>query len=126
MTRRVLVVDDDPTIVKMVKRLLASEGYEVTTAESPLGVSSLVRRIDPEVIILDVMMPGLSGESLAKLIKKVAERRPLIFYSAMAEDELLALTRRVPDSTYVAKGSPLAELVTTVDRMMRLYASQRP
>lgn len=123
---RVLVVDDDPAILKMVELTLVNAGHEVMTSDTPMGVSALVRRFTPHVLILDVMMPGLSGESLAKLIVRIAERRPVIFFSASPNEELLDLTRRVPDSTFVQKGESLKELIATVDKMARLYASQAP
>ncbi len=122
----VLVVDDDPDIRRMVALVLRREGYEVQTADSPMGVTTLVRRIEPKVLILDVSMPGLSGDNLAKLLTRAVGRRPIVFYSAMPDAELLALCRRIPDSTYLAKGAPLSRLVETVDRMVRLYASQHP
>lgn len=123
---RILVVDDDPAILKMVELTLINAGHEVVTSDTPMGVSALVRRFKPHVLILDVMMPGLSGESLAKLIVRIAERRPVIFFSASTNQDLLDLTRRVPDSTFVQKGESLKELVATVEKMSRLYASQAP
>lgn len=125
-SQTILVVDDDPDIARMVSLVLRRAGYEVVTADSPMGVTALVRRVEPKVLILDVMMPGLSGENLAKLLNRAAGQRPIIFYSAKPDSELLELCRRVPDSTYLAKGAPLARLVETVERMLRLYASQRP
>lgn len=123
---RVLVVDDDPTILRMVELTLADAGHEVVASDTPMGVSALVRRFRPHVLVLDVMMPGLTGESLAKLIARIADRTPVVFFSATPGEDLLDLTRRIPNSTFVRKGESLKELVATVDKMARLYASQAP
>ena len=57
---------------------------------------------------------------------RIAARRPVVFFSASPNDELLDLTRRIPDSTFVQKGESLKELVATIDKMSKLYASQAP
>ncbi len=123
---RVLVVDDDPTILRMVELTLVDAKHEVVVSDTPMGVSAMVRRFKPHVLVLDVMMPGLTGESLAKLIARIADRTPVVFFSATPDDELLDLTRRVPNSTFVRKGDSLKELVATVEKMAKLYASQTP
>lgn len=123
---RVFVVDDDPDILRMVSTVLRAAGYEVMTESSPIGVGAKIKRYTPHALIFDVTMPGLSGEGLAGLLSKNKKRPPVLFYSALAEEELLALTRRIPDSTYLQKGGSLSRLVDAVHRMCRLYATSSP
>lgn len=123
---RVLVVDDDPAILRMIELTLVDANHEVLLSDTPMGVSALVRRFKPHVLVLDVMMPGLTGESLAKLIVRIAAKTPVVFFSATPDEELLELTRRIPDSTFVRKGDSLKQLVATVEKMAKLYASQMP
>lgn len=67
---RVLVVDDDPIALEVARERLERAGYEVMTHDSGLGTSRLILDIRPEVVLLDIMMPGLSGSQLADLIAK--------------------------------------------------------
>jgi len=106
----------------MIAKTLGASGYLVVEATSPIGVGALVRRHEPHVVVLDVMMPGLSGEAVARLLSSAKRKIPIVFYSAMPEGELHELTKRIPDSTFVQKGSSLVTLVETVHRMCRLYA----
>jgi CheY-like chemotaxis protein len=109
---KVLVVDDDPDNLVMVKRFLGSQGMSVVTTTSPFAVSGLISEEKPDVVVLDVMMPALDGETVARFIKNAsAGDRPLIvFYSAMGEGELRQLVARVPGSTFIPKTAGLKAL----------------
>ena len=67
---RVLVVDDDPIALEVARERLERAGYEVVTHDSGFGTSRVILDVRPEVVLLDVMMPGLSGGQLADLIAK--------------------------------------------------------
>jgi two-component system OmpR family response regulator len=111
---KVLVVDDDEDILTMVARYLGAQNVQVLCASSPFGVSTTVKREKPDVVVLDVMMPALSGDQLAKLLASLDHRAPIVFYSAMDESELEALTRRVDGTRYVLKTAGLEALLATV------------
>jgi CheY-like chemotaxis protein len=121
-----MIVDDEPELLLLASRVLQHAGFQVWTANSPIGVGALIKRHAPDVVVLDVSMPGLDGESLARLFTREARTLPVVFWSALAEEMLQQITRRVPNSTYVRKGAPLAELIGTVQRMIRLHASWPP
>ena len=67
---RILVVDDDPEIVTMLSTRLTKRGYAVTTASDGTQAIALVKKDLPDVILLDVMMPGKSGWEVARAIKQ--------------------------------------------------------
>ncbi|MCA9613181.1 MAG: response regulator [Sandaracinus sp.] len=117
---RVVLVDDEPELVALARRMFEHAAFEVVATSSPIGVGALIKRHDPDVIVLDVSMPGLDGESLARLFARRERPLPVVFWSALPETELQQIARRIPNATYVPKGSPLTQLVATAERMIRL------
>ena len=67
--RHILVVDDDPEIVAMLTTRMAHRGYKVSSAVNGTEALSAVRKARPELVLLDVMMPGMSGWEVARTLK---------------------------------------------------------
>lgn len=102
--KKVLVVDDSELIGKLVKLYLGKLGCDVDVCASPFGVLQKVKEFMPDVVLLDMRMPGLSGRSVAGLLKK-SERgmkcKTILFSS---EDEMLLrqmVEEGVADSYFV-------------------------
>jgi DNA-binding response OmpR family regulator len=68
-SRHILVVDDDPEIVAMLATRMAHRGYKVSSAASGPEAVAAVRKARPELVLLDVMMPGMSGWEVARTLK---------------------------------------------------------
>jgi len=111
---KVVVVDDDESVLTLVRRTFEHEGWTVITSRSPFGVAGLLEQHSPNVLVLDLMMPGLDGDAVSQFAAKSGERPPVVFYSAADEERLAKLSRRTLDARYVRKGAPLADLVTAV------------
>lgn len=116
---RILVVDDDATILSMVKRFLESRDAIVEIAVSPFGVTSLVQRHQPHVVVLDVAMPALDGEQVAKLIRELPSAPGIVFFSAGGRHSLDALATRQPDIERVSKDAGLDALWAAISRANR-------
>ena len=102
---RILVVDDNPDVRLLLVAVLQRAGHEVIEAADGTSVLSWVRDSNPDVIILDLMMPGMGGwETLAQL-KSSPESRdfPVIISSALSEDEDLEKARSMGAVDYIAK-----------------------
>lgn len=102
---RILVVDDTPDIRLLLVAVLQRAGHEVIEAADGTSVHSWVRDANPDVIILDLMMPGMDGwETLAQL-KSSPESRdiPVIISSVLSEDEDLEKARLMGAVDYVPK-----------------------
>ena len=71
---RVLVVDDEPNIVRLLAMALRYEGFAVETAADGRSALAAVRRFGPHVVVLDVMLPDLDGFEIARRLRAAAER----------------------------------------------------
>lgn len=116
---RVLVVDDDVRHLDVVARGLRLEGFEVETSASSLGVSNLARKFAPDVVLLDVNIPALSGDRLAELLRqgRGGETLRLVLFSACDEDELRSLANRVAADSWIQKGCDSRELASHLRRV---------
>jgi len=124
---KVLVVDDDPDNLRMVSRFLEAKGFSVVVTSSPFEVTRLLREQEPDVVVLDVMMPALDGEAVAKFIRgEWPEERPqILFYSAIDDERLQLLAGRVPGSTAVAKTAGLGALYGSIKELIASTSSQQ-
>ena len=86
----VLVVDDDPIVLEVTKERLESVGYEVHIREEALGTSQWTAEFQPDIVLLDVNMPALTGTDLAQLLKKRRATKDvaIILYSSIDSSEL--------------------------------------
>ncbi len=84
MNQRILVVDDDPGISEMVAILLESEGYEVTVCANGSSALPLFRNERPDLVLLDVMLPGLDGVSICRFLREESDV-PIIMMSAKTD-----------------------------------------
>jgi two-component system response regulator ResD len=116
----ILVVDDEPTIAEVVARYLTRAGYETqTAADGPTAVAAALGR-RPDVVVLDIMLPGFDGLEVMRRIHADLEGRVgVILLTAKGEesDRVVGLRRGADD--YVVKPFSPAELVARVDALMR-------
>lgn len=105
MATKVLVVDDEPGIVKMVESRLKSAGYEVITAADGEEGLSKCKLFRPDIAVLDIMMPGMSGTSLAEAMKDDPKLQdiPIIFLTALVKRNEVAKARSVGGQYYLSK-----------------------
>jgi CheY-like chemotaxis protein len=84
---RILIVDDDPEIVSMLSTRLGARGYTVSTASDGHRALELAKRERPDVVLLDVMMPGKSGWEVARALKQdpVTQAIKIIMVTAIGE-----------------------------------------
>ena len=114
MRLRVLVVDDDPTVRNVLSTLLGFEGVDVSMAEDGVAALAMAERLRPDVVLLDVNLPGKDGFEVCRELKARAagERVVMITGRAAREDELAGLAAGA-DAFLRKPFSPL-ELIETV------------
>jgi len=88
--KRILIIDDDNSHLLTAKGILENEGYTVSTHNQALGSTVIARQLGPDLILLDMNMPGLSGDRLAQIIGRnyQSSKVPILFYSSNDEDSL--------------------------------------
>ena len=124
MSARVLVVDDEPDLLELVRVNLASSGYAVETAASGSDALAALRRAPPDVMVLDLMLPDISGTELCARVR--ADQRltglPIIMLTAKSEeiDRVVGLELGADD--YVTKPFSPRELALRVRAVLRRRA----
>ena len=118
MRPALLLVDDDPTLLSVLSRRMAREGYEVVSAESGPRALQLLEQRWPALLIIDLMMPGMDGFELCARVKRIADL-PIIVLSAVDASE--AKVRALEDyaEDYVTKPFDPDELVARVQRVLQ-------
>ncbi len=117
-SRKILVVEDEEHIAEGLRLNLTLQGYEVAVAVTGPAALTRWRDFQPDLIILDVMLPGLDGISVLQEIRASDERLPILILSAKSavEDRLAGLTHGVDD--YMVKPFVLDELLLRVARLL--------
>lgn len=121
----VLLVDDDPTILSVLARRLAREGFDVRTAASGAAALAALERGWPAILVVDLMMPGMDGFELSRRVKRIADL-PIIVLSAVdaSESKVRALEEYAED--YITKPFDPDELVARIQRVLRRTSAGRP
>lgn len=122
MAKRILVVDDEPSITKLVSFNLEKAGYDVDTAADGQAALEKVQDIQPDLIVLDLMLPKVDGLDVCKRLRQENNHIPVIMLTAKDEelDRVLGLELGADD--YVTKPFSPRELVARVKAVLRRSA----
>lgn len=118
---RILVVDDEPDILELVSFHLEQAGYAVETAKSGSQALDSLRRSPPSLLVLDVMLPDLSGTELLRVLRQEAATRqlPVILLTARSEEVDRVVGFEIGADDYVPKPFSPRELVLRVRAILR-------
>jgi two-component system KDP operon response regulator KdpE len=116
--QRILLIDDDPKIVKFVKTNLEARDYELLIARGGLEALQIFREESPDLVILDIMLPGIDGFEVCTEIRNQSQV-PIIMLSARGDtrDKVQCLSAGADD--YVTKPFDIAELVARIRTILR-------
>lgn len=109
---RVFLVDDSPIVTNLVSGYLTGKGFSVSTFNSPFGVTGKMKEVKPEVILMDLGLPGMRGDKLIDLCKKEKEicNCRIILFSSTDDQEMKDLVKKGVAHDYFVKGGALKEL----------------
>ena len=125
MSKKIMVVDDEPRLVSVVKAYLEQEGFEVSTASNGQEALFAARGAKPDLIILDVMMPEMDGYEFMRQHRKEAET-PVILLTAKVEEDDKVIGLELGADDYVTKPFRPRELVARVRAVLRRSGQTRP
>jgi two-component system OmpR family response regulator len=116
---RVLVVDDEPTLTELLSMALRYEGWQVRTAPDGRAAVREARRFEPDVVVLDVMLPDMDGLEVLRRLRSHEPEVPVLFLTARdaLEDRIAGLTAGGDD--YVTKPFSLEEVVARLRGLLR-------
>jgi len=115
--RKILIVDDEPALVKVVSIKLRVSGYEVITALNGHEALSLIKSEKPDIVLLDVIMPGMDGFEVLQRLRAFS-KIPVIIVSARLEYSRQAMT--LGANAFIAKPFDIDELLKKIEQFLNL------
>ena len=116
----ILIVDDNPEIREIIQILLSGEGYHVHEAANGQQALTLLQQMPFDLIILDIMMPGMNGYQTCLEMRKISNA-PILFLSARTQESDKTLGFSSGGDDYLAKPFSYAELVSRAKALLRRY-----
>ncbi len=122
---RILALDDDPEVLRFMRDALAEAGYDPIVTGDPRELSHILRSEDPQLVLLDLLLPETDGLELMDLVPELAER-PVIFISGYGRDETIARALERGAADYIVKPFSATELTARIRAALRRSAQPEP
>jgi DNA-binding response OmpR family regulator len=119
MSTKILYAEDELFLGKIVKESLESRGYEVTMEADGNKVLSLFTQQQPQVCILDIMLPNKDGFTIAEEIRNINKEVPIIFLTAKTQTEDLVKGFRTGGNDYIRKPFSMEELIVRIENVLK-------
>jgi CheY-like chemotaxis protein len=118
--KSILLVDDDEVVIKTLRPILLSHGYAVLTATSGEECLQIAKRQVPDLVILDVILPGIKGREVCQRLKKDpdTQRIPVVFLTAKDSPEDLEAEKRAGAAGHITKPVDMKMLIDTIQDIM--------
>jgi DNA-binding response OmpR family regulator len=120
MNKKILVIEDDPPTLRLIRYTLECEGYQVPTATNGLAGIKKAKSEEPDLIILDVMLPGIDGFEICHRLRAQPQtaQLPILMVSAKAQEIDKATGLKIGANDYITKPWNRIELVTKIATML--------
>ena len=122
--QRILIVEDNPDLAFGLRNNLEIEGYDITVAEDGIAGLNLARALAPDLIILDLMMPGMDGYRVLRTLRDEGNLTPVLILSAKSEEADKVRGFRMGADDFVTKPFSLLELLGRVSAILRRTARE--
>jgi DNA-binding response OmpR family regulator len=120
MAQEILIVDDEPSVVVPIQFLMEQQGYRVMIAERGEDALDLIYQYKPDLVLLDIMLPGIDGYEVCEIVRLNPEYRKIkiIFLTAKGREEEIAKGLALGADAYIIKPFSNIELVATVKEIL--------
>jgi two-component system alkaline phosphatase synthesis response regulator PhoP len=124
--KKILIVDDEVQLVKMVQMRLEVNNYEVVTAHDGMEGIEKAKKENPDLILLDIMLPKMDGYKVCRLLKFDAKYKqiPIIMFSAKVQEKDVALGKEVGADAYVTKPFKVEDLLGQIKKLLGEQSEQ--
>ena len=120
MAKEILIVDDEPNVVVPIQFLMEQQGYRVMIAERGEDALDLIYQYKPDLVLLDIMLPGIDGYEVCEIVRLNPKYRKIkiIFLTAKGREEEIAKGLALGADAYITKPFSNAELVAKVKEIL--------
>jgi len=120
MAKEILIVDDEPNVVVPIQFLMEQQGYRVMIAERGEDALDLIYQYKPDLVLLDIMLPGIDGYEVCEIVRLNPEYRKIkiIFLTAKGREEEIAKGLALGADAYITKPFSNAALVAKVKEIL--------
>jgi DNA-binding response OmpR family regulator len=120
MPKEILIVDDEPSIVVPIQFLMEQQGYNVIVAENGHDALDLIYKYNPDLVLLDIMLPGIDGYEVCEIVRLNPKLREIkiIFLTAKGREVEIAKGLALGADAYITKPFSNAELVAKVKAVL--------
>lgn len=125
MSDKILFVEDEKDLTLIVTDTLRGQGYEVITASNGIEGLEIFRSSGADIIVADVMMPGMDGFSMARQIRKISANVPLLFLTAKSTIDDVEQGFEIGANDYLKKPFELRELIVRIKALLNRYNINR-
>lgn len=118
--KRILIIDDNEAVLRMLEKWFKEYHYEIACAQDGLTGLSLVRQLKPDCVVLDLMLPGMDGHKVCRMIKfdKELRRIPVLILTSRMGPEEEQLAKQCGADAFITKGTKIEHIVNEVRRLM--------
>ena len=116
----VLVVDDEPRMCDVLRRILKQVGYKVITAPDGETALRLIPEKNPDVLLLDLLMPGIDGREVCRRVRELSTKTQIIYFTAKVEPDPAKLKElRSEADAFIAKPATSKQILSRVSRVLQ-------
>ena len=121
MAKTILIVDDEPSIVITIQFLMTQQGYDVLTAERGEDALDLISRYKPDLVLLDIMLPGIDGYEVCEIIRLNPDygKVRIVFLTAKGHETEIAEGLALGADAYITKPYSNVELLAKVKELLQ-------
>jgi len=116
---KILIIDDERPIRETLEMFLREKGYDVATSESGEAGLKLIRKNQPDIVILDLRLPGIDGIEVLRIVKQLSPRSMVIVITAYHDKEIYDQAESLGAFGYIVKPIDVAEFELTINKAMR-------